>query len=127
MDATFREEIASGDVIIYIDDILIATKGSLEWHCALVTHVLKKLQDDNLFLKPEKCHFHKRSVEYLGVIVGKGKVKMDPIKVKALTDWPTPTNLKELWSFLGFGNYYKDFIEKYSHITHPLHNLTRKA
>ena len=127
MDTTFREEIASGDVIIYMDDILIATKRSLDRHRALVAHILKKLQDNDLFLKLEKCHFHKRSVEYLGVIVGKDKVKMDPIKVKALTDWPTPTNFKELQSFLGFGNYYKDFIKKYSHITHPLHNLTRKA
>ena len=96
MDATFREEIASGDVIIYMDDILIATKGSLERHRALVTHVLRKLQDNDLFLKPEKCHFHTKSVEYLGIIVGKGKVKMDSVKVKALTDWPMPTNLKEL-------------------------------
>ena len=124
MDATFREEIASGDVIIYMDDILIATKGTLMEHQALVTHVLQKLQDNDLFLKPEKCHFHKKQVEYLGVIVGNGKVKMDPIKVKAITDWPAPTTLKELRSFLGFGNYYKDFIEQYSHITRPLHQLT---
>ena len=127
MDATFREEIASGDVIIYMDDILIATKGTLEKHRALVTHILQKLQDNDLFLKPEKCHFHKKQVEYLGVIVGNGKVKMDPVKVKAITDWPTPTTLKELRSFLGFGNYYKDFIKQYSYITRPLHQLTRKA
>ena len=127
MDVIFREEIASGDIIIYINDILIATKGSLEQHRTLVTHVLKKLQDNNLFLKPEKCHFHKRSVEYLSVIVGKGKVKMDPVKVKAFTNWPMPTTLKKLQLFLGFGNYYKDFIKKYSHIMHPLYNLTQKA
>ena len=96
IDATFREEIASGDIIIYMNDILIATKGSLKRHCALVTHVLKKLQDNDLFLKPEKCHFYKRSVKYLSVIVGKGKVKMDPIKVKALIDWLMPTNFKKL-------------------------------
>ena len=52
---------------------------------------------------------------------------MDPVKVKALTKWPKPYNLKELWSFLGFENYYKDSIKKYSHIMHPLHNLTQKA
>ena len=90
IDAIFREEIASGNIIIYMDDILIAIKGSLERHRALVTHVLKKLQDNDLFLKPEKCHFHKRLVEYLGVIIGKDKVKMDPVKVKALTDWQHP-------------------------------------
>jgi hypothetical protein len=50
---------------------------------------------------------------------------MDPIKVKGITDWPMPTNLKELCSFLGFGNYYKDFIADYSWLTRPLHDLTK--
>jgi len=52
---------------------------------------------------------------------------MDPIKVKGVTDWPVPTTLRELHSFLGFGNYYKDFIANYSTITHPLHELTKKS
>ena len=51
---------------------------------------------------------------------------MDPVKVQGIMNWPTPTNIHEIRSFLGFGNYYKDFIEKYSHITRPLHQLTRK-
>jgi hypothetical protein len=105
MDAIFREEITSGDVIIYMDDILIATTGSLDHHRNIVTHILSKLREHDLFLKLEKCHFHKQEVEYLEVIVGKGHVKMDPVKVQAITDWPTPTNLHELRSFLGFGNY----------------------
>jgi hypothetical protein len=71
--------------------------------------------------------FPQQEVEYLGMIVGKGQVKMDPIKVQGLTDWPTPTNVSELRSFLGFGNYYKDFIEAYSAITRPLHDLTKKS
>jgi hypothetical protein len=127
MNAIFRQEIATGDIIIYMDDILIATTGSLEYHRSKVAQVLQKLRDNDLFLKPEKCHFHKKEVEYLGVIVGKGQVKMDPIKVKGITDWPTPTNLPELRSFLGFGNYYKDFIPDYSRITRPLHDLTKKG
>jgi len=55
-------------------------------------------------------------VQYLGEIVRKGQVKMDPIKVQEITDWPIPTNLHKMQSFLGFGNYYKDFIANYSHI-----------
>ena len=110
MDAIFREEIASGNVIIYMDDILIATKGSLNLHHHQVAQVLQKLHDNDLYLRPEKCQFHQSEVDYLGVIVGKGHVKMDPIKVQGIADWPTPTNLRELRSFLGFGNYYKDFI-----------------
>ena len=66
-------------------------------------------------------------MEFLGAIVGKGEVKMDPIKVKAIEEWPVPTNLHSLCSFLGFGNYYKDFIEDYSKLTHPLHDLTKKG
>jgi Reverse transcriptase (RNA-dependent DNA polymerase) len=126
MDAIFREEVASGDIIIYMDNILIATTGSLIQHRNKVTQILKKLHNNNLFLKPEKCQFHKQEVEYLGVIIGKGQVKMDPVKVKEIMDWPISTNVSELCSFLGFGNYYKDFIPSYLCITRPLYDLIKK-
>ena len=84
MDEVFKEEIATGDVIIYMDDILIATTGSLAYHKRKVDHILQKLQDHDLFLKPEKCHFHKSKVEYSSVIAGKGQVSMDPVKAAAL-------------------------------------------
>src|SRR5258707_3696274 len=126
MDDIFRSEIALGYVIIYMDDILIATQGDLKDHQKHVAYILNVLQQHDLYLKPEKCSFHKKEVEYLGVIVGNGKVKMDPIKVQALTDWPQPTTLKQLRSFLGFGNYYKDFIKDYSQLARPLHEMTKK-
>jgi Reverse transcriptase (RNA-dependent DNA polymerase) len=110
MNAIFREKVATGDIIIYMDDILIATNGNLSQYCDKVTQILKKLQDNDLFLKPEKCQFHKQEVEYLDVIVGRGQVKMDPVKVKGIMDWPVPTNISELCSFLGFGNYYCDWL-----------------
>ena len=127
MDELFKLEIATGRVIIYMDDILIATDKDLQDHRKEVGSVLRKLQNNDLFLKPEKCTFHKKEVEYLGVIVGNNQVKMDPVKVKGITEWPTPTTVKELRSFLGFGNYYKDFIRNYSHIARPLHELTKKV
>jgi hypothetical protein len=126
MDDVFRHEITTGTVIIYMDDILIATNGTLKTHQHHVAVILKKLMRNDLYLKPEKCVFHKKEVEYLGVIVGNGQVKMDPIKVQGITNWPTPTKVKELRSFLGFGNYYKDFIPNYSLIARPLHELTKK-
>jgi hypothetical protein len=126
MDAYFREEIAKGKVFIYMDDILIPTKGSLQQHNRDIVKVLKKLLRHDLYLNPEKCHFHKKQVEYLGVIIGNGKVQMDPIKTRGLTDWPQPTKLKELHLFLGFGNYYRDFISNYLHIARPLNELTKK-
>ena len=127
MDTIFKEEVAKGNVFIYMDDILIATSGSLEYHRQQVNKVLNKLLTNDLFLNPKKCQFHVREVEFLGAIIGKGKVKMDPIKVKAIEEWPVLTDLHSLRSFLGFGNYYKDFIEDYSKLTCPLYDLTKKG
>ena len=105
-----------------MDNILIATNESLKHHKAKLTHILQKLKKHDLFLRPKKCQFHKDEVKYLGIIIRKGQVKMDPVKVQDITDWPVFTNfLYELHSFLGFENYYKDLF-----ITHPLYNLTRK-
>jgi hypothetical protein len=128
MDVLFCEEIMQGHIIVYMDDILIVTESdNIEDHIEMVSKVLQILADNNLFLKPEKCHFYKREVEYLGVIIGNGHVKMDPVKLKGIIKWPIPWNMRELHTILGFGNYYKDFIRDYSSIAHPLHNLTRKA
>jgi reverse transcriptase-like protein len=127
MDDIFHSEVAQGYFIIYMDDILIATEGDLKDHQKYVVHVLNILLKHDLYLKPEKCSFHKKEVEYLRVIVGNGKVKMDPTKVQVLTDWLQPTTLKQLRSFLGFRNYYKDFIADYSRLARPLHELTKKS
>ena len=127
IDELFKEELAMGNIIIYMDDILIATAGTLDAYKQKVRHILQKLKDNNLFLKPEKCHFHQKEVEYLRVIVSNGWVKMDLVKVKGIANWPTPTTVKELCLFLSFGNYYKDFIADYSWVVHPLHKLTKKA
>jgi hypothetical protein len=116
MDNIFQEEVAQGWLKIYMDDMIIATEEDEEEHAKKVAHVLQKLLDHDLFLKPEKCQFHKKEVEYLGVIIGGGKVKMDPIKVKGITKWPIPNTVKEMRSFLGFCNFYRPFILNFSGI-----------
>jgi hypothetical protein len=125
MDDLFSEEIATDNVVIYMVDILVATTGDLTQHQKEVAHDLQKLQSNDLYLRPEKCTFHKREVDYLGVIVGNGEVKMDPVKVQGIAEWPTPQTPTQLCSFLGFGNYYKDFIANYLLITRPLHDMTK--
>jgi hypothetical protein len=127
MDAIFREEIAEGWLKVYLDDILIVTKGSQEDHFQRIRQVLRKLKDNDLFLHPEKCHFAQTSVEYLGVIIGKHGVEMDSVKLNGILDWPTPTSVTEVRSFLGFGNFYKPFIADYARIARPLHDLTKKG
>ena len=114
IDTIFRDQLVKGNIFIYMDNILIATDGTWEDHYKEVEQVLQTLQDHNLYLKPDKCQFHKMEIAFLGMVVGGGQVKMDPVKVEGITNWPTPTSVKEIRAFLGFGNFYKDFIHHYS-------------
>ncbi len=80
----------------------------------------------DLFLKAKKCSFHKKKVKYLGVIIGQGKVEMDPIKVEGIAKWPTLATVKDVHSFLGFCNFYRSFIANFSAMAQPLNDLTKK-
>ena len=124
MDDVFKEEINSGDYGIYMDDILVATDGTLEHHMERVHHILDKIKENDLFLKPEKCTFHKKQIDYLGLIIGNGTVCMDSVKVEGITKWPIPMTVKQVRSFLGFCNFYHTFIPKFSDIARPLNDLT---
>jgi hypothetical protein len=104
---------------------LIYTKKLAEHH-EVVKQVLQILQNNDLFLKLEKCTFEQTEVEYLGMIIGNGEIKMDPKKVNAITKWPTPKTIKDVQQFLGFCNFYWNFIEDVAKIAQPLWNLTKK-
>jgi len=105
MNALFDDLIKEGWVIIYMDDILIFSKD-LEEHHILVKKVLQWLEEEDLFLKPEKCFFEKPSIKYLGMIISQDKIQMDPTKLSAVLDWPILKCVKDVQSFLGFGNFY---------------------
>jgi len=97
-------------IIVYMDDILIATSSTLSTHEHAVHGVLHRLGDHDLYLKPEKCIWETPSVDYLGVILEKGVTHMDPIKISGIADWPIPKTVKDVCSFLGFCNFYRAFI-----------------
>jgi len=126
MDDIFQEEVAQGWLRIYMDNMIIATEDDEVLHELRVNHILDKLAKFDLFLKPEKCKFHQREVEYLGVLIGNGSVKMDPVKVQGISEWPIPLTVKDVRSFLGFCNFYCAFIKNFSDIARPLNNLTCK-
>ena len=126
MDDIFQEEIAQGWLRIYMDDMIIAMEDDEVLHELCVNHILDKLEKFDLFLKPEKCKFHQHKVEYLGVLISNGTVKMDPVKVQGIANWPTPKSVKDVRSFLGFCNFYRGFIKNFSDIARPLNDLTRK-
>ena len=79
-----------------------------------------------LHLKPEKCEFHKTEVKYLGLMISADGVKMDQKKVKAMVEWGSPKNLHDLRVFLGFSNFYRQFILGYSEVVSPLIELMKK-
>lgn len=112
-------------VVAYLDDILIYSKTEAE-HIQHVRKVLEKLRIAKLLLKPEKCEFHQEETHFLGFIVGRHGVRMDPIKVEAVLSWPTPGTVKEVQSFLGFANFYRRFIKNYSAVAKALTDLTKK-
>lgn len=126
MNHILKELIDEGHVIVYLDDILIFT-DTLEEHRQIVRRVLEILRQNKLYLKPEKCEFEVNEVEYLGVIVGGGKVRMDPKKVESVRAWREPTKKREVQSFLGFCNFFRRFIRGFSGVAKPLTALTGKG
>ncbi len=126
MNDIFRDLIAEGKVTIYLDDILIFTKAKVE-HRRITKQVLQRLRENKLFLKAEKCEFEVLETEYLGVIISENSVRMDPVKIAGIAEWPMPTKKRELQSFLGFTNFYRKFIKNYSKVIKVLTALTGLA
>jgi hypothetical protein len=105
MNEIFQNLSTEGIVSVYLDDILRFT-NSLEEHHRVMRLVLDCMREHKLYLGPEKCEFEKTKIEYLGVIISHNKVEMDPVKLAGVADWPTPSNKKEVQSFVGFVNFY---------------------
>jgi hypothetical protein len=122
MDSVSSNMIEGQKVFVYMDDILIFAENQKEW----TKQVLQWLREHDLFLKPKRCEFNKTLMEYLGLIIQEGKLSMDPVKLNRIWDWPTPTLVKQVRGFIGFANFYRQFIKKFSELILPLNNLLRK-
>jgi len=125
MNDLFQDFINQGDTATFIDNILVAT-DTKERHDELVEEVLKRLEENNLFVKPEKCKWKVREVEFLGVVISPKGVEMQKEKVAGVLNWQAPRNVKEVQKFLGLANYYRRFIKDFAKIAAPLHILVRK-
>ena len=111
--------------IVYLDDILVMGR-TFEEHLDNLTQVLSRLKQAGLRLKPKKCHLAKRKVCYLGYVVSNEGISADPVKVEAVKSFTTPTDVRQLRSFLGLASYYRRFIPSFSRVASPLFALTRK-
>ena len=112
-------------VLVFFDDILVYRK-TWTYHLAHVDQVLHLLSQHQLFLKQSKCAFGALEVKYLGHLVGKDGVRVDPKKIEAMQDWPHPKTLKILRGFLGLTSYYHKFVKNYGKIATPLTALLKK-
>lgn len=124
MNTVFEPLLHKG-VLIFMDDILVYS-AALEEHKKQLTEVFQLLHDNNFLLKKSKCLFAQEQLEYLGHVISASGVSTDPAKIKAVQQWPTPTDAKQLRSFLGLAGYYRKFIKNYGPISRPLTDLLKK-
>ena len=106
-------------VVVFIDDILIYSKNHVE-HGEHLRILLQTLRTHQLYAKLSKCEFWLNSVSFLGHVISKEGIQVDPKKVEAVSNWPRPTNVTEIRSFLGMAGYYRRFVKDFSRISAPL-------
>ena len=109
----------------YLDDILIYSMN-LKDHKQHVRKVLTKLQEAGIQADVDKCEFHVTETKYLGLMISNDGIKMDPVKVDAIKQWDSPTCVREVRLFIGFCNFYCQFIRDFSKIAGLLNSLTKK-
>ena len=112
-------------LLVYLDDLIIFGRTVPE-ELSRLKQVFHRLRQANLKLKPKKCHLFKTKVSYLGHEVSNLGVSTQADKTEAIENWPTPTNVKEVRSFLGLASYYRPFVKDFATIAKPLHQLTEK-
>ncbi|GKB54627.1 putative nucleotidyltransferase, ribonuclease H [Tanacetum coccineum] len=112
-------------VIVFIDDILVYSKDKEE-HEKHLNIILEFLKKERLYAKFSKCDFWLDSVQFLGHVIDRNGVHVDPAKIEAIRNWAAPTTPTEVRQFLGLAGYYRRFIEGFSLISKPLTKLTQK-
>ena len=94
------------NVVVFIDDVMVVTEIE-EGHDEIVKEVLRRLEENDLFVKPEKCIWKVREVRFLGVIIGEDRVRMEKEKVQKVIEWLVSKSVKDMQKFLGLVNYYR--------------------
>ena len=125
MNELLRDLINTGKVAVFINNVIVGTEIE-EGHDELVAEVIRRLEENDLYVKPKKCKWKIKEVKFLGVVIGPERMKMEEGKVKGVTEWPAPKYVKDMQKFLGLANYYHQFIEGFVSIARLLHDMVKK-
>jgi len=113
MNEILRDMINKGKVAAFVDDVLVGTETE-EWHDEIVEEVLKRLEENDLYIKPEKCVWKVRKIGFLEVVIGPNRTEMKKEKMDGVLSWPEPKNVKDVRKFLDLTNYYRRFIKDFA-------------
>jgi len=125
MNEILRDLINEGKVAVFVNDVLVGTEME-EGHDEIVKEILKRLEENDLYIKPEKCVWKTRKIGFLGVVIGPNRIEIEVEKVEGVLGWPEPKNVKDVRKFLGLANYYRRFIKDFAQVARPMNILTRK-
>jgi len=123
MNEILRDLINEGKVAAFVDDVLVGTETE-EGHDEIVKEILRRLEENDLYIKPEKCVWKARKIGFLGVVIGPNGIEMEAEKVDGVLSWPQPKNMKDVRKFLGLTNYYRRFIKDFTRVARPMNVLT---
>ena len=120
-----RDLINEGKVAAFVDNMLVGTETEKR-RDEIVEEILRRLEENNLYIKPEKCMWKVRKIGFLGVVIGPNGIEMEEEKVDGVLSWLQPKNVKDIRKFLGLANYYRRFIKDFARVARPMNVLTRK-
>jgi len=124
MNDLLRDIVVEEKVAVFIDNVMIAMEMK-EGHDEIVEEVIRRLKENDLFIKSEKCMWKVREVGFLRVVIGSDRVRMEKEKVQGVVDWPVPKNMKDVQKFLGLANYYRWFSKDFTRIAKSFHKIIR--
>jgi len=125
MNDILRDLINTGEVAVFMDNVLVGTEEE-EKHDEIVEEVLRRMEENDLYVKPEKCIWKVREIDFLGLVMGSGGIKMQEEKVAGVLEWPRPKTVKEVQKFLELANHYRRFVKDFAKIAKPMYKLVRK-
>ena len=123
MNEILRNLINKGKVAAFVDDVLVGTETE-EGHDKIVEEILRRLEENDLYVKPEKCVWKVKKIGFLGVVIGPNGIEMEKEKVDGILSWPRPKTVRDVRKFLGLTNYYRRFIKDFARVARPMNMLT---